>query len=157
MRNDEVAGVFARIADLLELKGDAGFRVRSYQQAARAIAQWAAPVETLAHEGDLTVIPGVGKAIAKKAQELVSTGHLEYYERLAAEFPPGIEDLLAVPGIGPKTVLAVVEELGVASVDELEAAAEDGRLAALPRFGEKAAENVLRSVRSVRRQGQGVS
>ena len=152
MRNDEVARVFARIADLLELKGDTGFRIRSYQRAARAIEHWPAPVERLAREGDLTVIPGVGKAIAKKAQELLSTGRLAYYERLAAEFPPGIEDLLAVPGIGPKTALAVAQELGVSSPDDLEAAALDGRLAALPRFGEKAAENVLRSLQSVRRR-----
>ncbi len=152
MRNDEVGRVFARIADLLELKGDTGFRTRSYQRAARAIEHWAVPVEQVARQGDLTEIPGVGNAIAKKVQELVDTGRLEYFERLAAEFPPGIEQLLAVPGIGPKTALMIAQALGVSTTEDLEAAAQDGRLAALPRFGDKAAENVLRSLRSTRRR-----
>ncbi len=152
MRNDAVARVFARIADLLELKGESGFRVRSYQRAARSIEHWAVSVEQLAREGGLKTIPGVGDAIAKKTEELVRTGRLAYYDRLAAELPPGIEHLLAVPGVGPKTALAVAQDLQVSSIEDLEAAAEDGRLASLPRFGEKAAENLLRSLRSVRRR-----
>ena len=144
MRNDEVARVFARIADLLKLKGESGFRVRSYQCAARSIEHWAISVEQLAREGRLKSMPGVGDAIAKKIEWLVKTGRLAFYDRLAAELSPGIEHLLAMPGIGPKTALAVVHHLQMNTIQDLEAAGEDGRLASLPQFGDKAAENLLR-------------
>ena len=147
MRNDEVARVFARIADLLELKGESGFRVRSYQRAARSIEHWAVSIEQFPREGGLKNIPGVGEAIAKKAEELANTERLPYYNRLAAELPPGINILLTVPGIGPKTALAVAHDLQVSINEDLEVAAEDGGLASLPQFGDKATENLLRSLR----------
>jgi DNA polymerase (family 10) len=152
MRNEDVAHVFDRIADLLELKGENVFQIRAYQRAARAIEQSPVPVEQLAQEGRLNEVPGVGKAISEKITELVRTGNLAYYERLAAEFPPGLITLLDVPGVGPKTALLVSEMLGVSTIEELEAAAQDGRLAALPRMGEKAAQNILKSIRSAHRK-----
>ena len=153
MRNEEVARVFQRIAGLLELKGDeGGFRVRSYRRAARSIADSITPVEQLAREGRLKEISGVGDAIARKITELVTTRKLDYYDRLTAQFPPGLVALLDVPGIGPKTARLAVEALGITTLDELTEAAQDGRLAALPRVSDKAAADVLRFLTSTRRE-----
>jgi DNA polymerase (family 10) len=147
MRNDEVARVFARIADLLELKGESGSRFRSYQRTARSIEHWAVSIGQFPREGGLKNIPGVGEAIAKKTEELANTERLPYYKRRAAELPPGIKHLLTVPGIGRKTALPVAHDLQVSITEDLEVAAEDGRLASLPQFGDKATENLLRSLR----------
>jgi DNA polymerase (family 10) len=138
VKNSEVAKVFQDIADLLELKGENVFKIRAYQKAARAIDHYPTELEAMVGEGeDLHGIPGVGEAIAKKTTELVTTGRLGYYEDLKAEFPQGITNLLAIPGIGPKTANRLSSELGINSVDELERAIDDGRVAQLFRLGEK--------------------
>ena len=101
MRNTAIAKVFSDIADLLELKGENLFKIRAYQRAVRAIEHYPKEIKIMLDEGeDLKNIPGVGDAIAKKTTELVTTGKLEYYEKLKAEFPPGITNLLEIPGIG---------------------------------------------------------
>ena len=98
---------------------------------------------------DLREIQGIGEAIAKKIHELLETGRLQFYEKLKTEFPEGLSELMNVPGIGPKTALRICEELGVSTVEGLEQAIEEGRLAALPRLGDNAAENILRHIRSL--------
>ena len=95
-------------------------------------------------------IPGVGDASAKKTVELVTTGGLHYYDELRAEFTEGISDLLDIPGVGPKIAVRLGSELGVQSVDDLEAAVLDGRVATMPRLGEKVAENILRQIQAMR-------
>ena len=103
MKNTAIAKVFSDIGDLLELKGENPFKVRAYQRAARAIEHLPKEIQIMLREGqDLKSIPGVGEAIAKKAAELLTTGKLEYYEKLRAEFPPGISTLLEIPGVGAK-------------------------------------------------------
>jgi DNA polymerase (family 10) len=155
MKNGEVAKVFQDIADLLELKGENVFKIRAYQKAARAIEYHPRELEAMIDEGeDLQSIPGVGEAIAKKAAELITTGKLSYYENLKAEFPQGITDLLDIPGIGPKTANKLSSELGISSVDELERAINDGRVAELLRLGEKTADNILRQIQALRRKDQ---
>ena len=89
MKNSEIARVFQDIADLLELKGENVFKVRAYQKAVRSIEHLPVEVEQLVAEDKLKGIPGVGEAITKKITELVTTGHLGYYEKLKAEFPEG--------------------------------------------------------------------
>jgi DNA polymerase (family 10) len=103
---------------------------------------------------DLQSIPGVGEAIAKKTTELISSGKLGYYEDLKAEFPQGITTLLAIPGIGPKTANKLSSELGISSVDELERAINDGRVAKLFRLGDKTADNILHQIQTLRRKDQ---
>ena len=104
MKNTAIAKVFSDIADLLELKGENVFKIRAYQKAARAIEHYPKEIRIMLDGGeDLQNIPGVGEAIAKKTTELVTTEKLGYYENLKAEFPEGITNLLAIPGIGPKT------------------------------------------------------
>jgi len=155
MKNSEVAKVFQDIADLLELKGENVFKIRAYQKAARAIEHHPRELEAMLGEGeDLQSIPGVGEAIAKKTAELITTGRLGYYENLKAEFPQGITNLLTIPGIGPKTAQKLSGELGIASVDELERAISDGRVARLFRLGEKTADNILHQIQALRRKDQ---
>jgi DNA polymerase (family 10) len=154
MNNKEIARVFEDIADLLELKGENVFKIRAYQKVARTIEQLPVEVETLVAGERLQEVPGVGEAIDKKITELVTTGRLEYYEKLKAEFPEGISTLLSIPGVGPKTAMLLTSELGIKTVDELEAAILSGKLTSLPRIGDKIAENILRHIQSFRRKEQ---
>lgn len=151
MTNGEIAEVFERISGLLEMKGEKSFTIRAYQRAARTIDRLPTEVDAMVRNGDdLTAIPGIGKAISEKMIELVNTGDLQYLQRLKGEFPPGILDLMQIPGLGPKTTVRVWKELGVTTVDQLEAVVEDGSLAALPRMGKKSADNILKSIQFAR-------
>jgi DNA polymerase (family 10) len=154
MNNKEVAKVFADIADLLELKGENPFKIRAYQKVVRSIEHLPVEVEQLVKEDRLKEIPGAGEAITKKINELITSGKLEYYEKLKAEFPEGISTLLDIPGVGPKTAMLLSNELGVSSVDELEAAIVGGKVARLYRMGDKTAENILHQIQALRKKDQ---
>jgi DNA polymerase (family 10) len=93
-------------------------------------------------------VEGIGEALAKKITELVTTGRLEYYERLKAEFPEDIQEIRSLPGVGPKTAMRLVKELGIRSAADLETAILDGRVAELPHVGEKAAAKMLQGLQS---------
>ncbi len=147
MTNSEIAERFGTIVSLLQMKGEKSFTVRAYQRAERTIERFPRDMDAMVAEGeDLTEIPGVGKAISNKITELVTTGKMSYLERLKDEFPDGVLDLIEIPGLGPKTVVRLWKELDVTSVDALEAAVEDGRVASLPRMGKKSAENIGRAI-----------
>ncbi len=152
MTNKEIARVFEEMAALLELKGENPFKIRAYQKAARSIELLNDDLEQMVRENRLTKIPAVGEAIEKKIIELVNTGRLQALEKLQAEFPQGVMELIEIPGVGPKTAGMLVKELGVKTVDELEAAIRDGRVASLPRMGGKTAENILRQIQSLRQR-----
>jgi DNA polymerase (family 10) len=154
MNNGEVARVFQDIADLLELKGESVFKVRAYQKAVRSIEHLPVELAQLKAEGKLREVPGIGEAIEKKITELLDTGHLKYYEELRAGFPEGVISLLQVPGVGPKTAMRLSTELGVKSIEDLEKAIVDGRVAGLFRMGDKTAENILRGLQSMRTKEQ---
>ena len=154
MKNSDIAKVFQDIADLLELKGENPFKIRAYEKVVRSIEHLPVEVEQLAAEDRLHEIPGAGEAITKKIKELVTTGKLEYYEKLKAEFPPGISTLLDIPGVGPKTAMLLSSDLGIKSVEELEAAILEDKVARLPRMGDKTAENILRHIQALRRKEQ---
>ena len=154
MNNKDVAKVFQDIADLLELKGENPFKIRAYQKVVRSIEHLPVEVEQLVAEDNLKEVPGVGEAITNKITELVTTGHLGYYEKLKAEFPEGISTLLDVPGIGPKTAMLLSSELGITSVDELEKAIIEDKVASLLRMGDKTAENILRHIQALRKKDQ---
>jgi DNA polymerase (family 10) len=154
MNNKEIAKVFEDIADLLELKGENVFKIRAYQKAVRSIEHLSLELEQLVREDRLKGIPGVGEAIAKKITELVTTGRLDYYEKLKAEFPAGITTLLSIPGVGPKTAKLLSSELGITTVDELEAAIVGGKVARLYRMGDKTAENILHNIQAMRHKDQ---
>ncbi len=154
MKNTAIAKVFQDIADLLEVKGENKFKVRAYQRAARTIEYLPKEIAIMLDEGeDLKSIPGIGEAIAKKTTELVTTNKLGYYENLKAEFPESITGLLEIPGIGPKSAKRF-SELGIRSVDELEQAINDGRVAGIFRLGDKTADNILHQIQTMRRKDQ---
>jgi len=119
MKNAEIAAIFDDIAERLKAKKDNIFKIRAYQKVARAIESLPVSVEQMVEENRLDEIPGAGEAIAKKLTELVTTGKLEYYEKLKAEFPEEISALLDVPGIGPKTAMLLSSKLGVKSADDI--------------------------------------
>ena len=147
MTNSEIAERFGTIVSLLQMKGEKSFTVRAYQRVERTIERFPRDMDAMVGEGeDLTKIPGVGKAISDKIRELVTTGEMGYLERLKGEFPDGVLDLTEIPGLGPKTVVRLWKELDVTSVEALEAAVEDGRVASLPRMGKKSAENIGRAI-----------
>ena len=151
MNNSQIAEVFENIAGLLQMREESSFTIRAYQKAARTIDRHPVELEQMvSDEENLQEISGIGKAISEKITELVNTGSLEYFERLKKEFPPGIFDLMNVPGLGPKTTVRVWKELGITTLDELEQGIADGRLASLPRMGKKSAENILRHIQYVR-------
>jgi DNA polymerase (family X) len=146
MDKNKIAEILVEIGMLLELKGENPFKTRAYGNAARAIENLAEPLEKLIAEERLTEIKGIGDAIGKKITELVQTGKLKYYEELKASIPPGLAEMLEIPGMGPKKVKTLHEKLGIETVAELEAACKSGKVAKLDGFGEKTAQNILEGI-----------
>jgi Holliday junction resolvasome RuvABC DNA-binding subunit len=141
--NNAIAGRLDRLADLLKAQNANPFRVRAYRYGARIVRQSARPMADLAAEGagGLEALPGIGPTIAASIRELVQTGRLRYLQRLEGEVPA--ETLLqTVPGIGPRTAHTIHAKLGVESLEELELAAHDGRLARLRGFGPRKIQTI---------------
>ena len=133
------------------MKGDTVFKIRAYQRAARTISQLSFPLEqAVRDEVDLKKIPGIGKAISDKTQEYLNTGRVDAYERLLAELPDGVLTLMTIPGIGSKTAMLITQELGVSTIEGIEKAIHEGKVAALPRMGQRTADNILRHIHSLR-------
>src|SRR5919106_561671 len=143
MDNDAIARRFYRLAGLMDIRGDDPFRLRSYRNAAEAIETWPIPMRKIAAgEGlaGLQAIPGVGKAIAGKIIELLDRGTFNAWERLIAETPETVLDLLEVPGIGPKTAATLHQKFQVSSRDELKKFVDGGGLEMVDGIGPKTAE-----------------
>src|SRR3954451_10423296 len=136
MTKEHIAGVLDKIATLLELKDENPFKIRAYTNAARAIETFGANVSNFQDEEAVAKIPGIGKSIAQKIKELAETGSLQFFQELSAEFPAGILDLFSLPGLGAKKIKALYDKLGINSIEQLQKACEQGRLAELPGFGE---------------------
>jgi len=147
----KLAGLFADIAQRLELKGENPFKIRAYEAAARTFEQLDTDPELLAREGKLEDIPGVGKAIAAKALEFIETGRLAYHDELKASIPAVLFEMIKIPGLGAKKALAIHAKLGVQSIGELEYACKENRLAELPGFGVKTQAKILAGIESLRR------
>jgi len=146
LTKDDLIDILEQIAQLLELKGEVVFKVRAYQNAARALETFAGNLPQLAEEGRLGEIAGVGKAIAEKLTTLIQTGTLPYFEELKAEFPAGLFGLFELQGLGPKKIKILWEKLGVTSIATLNDAVKEGRVAQLPGFGKKTADNLLLAI-----------
>ncbi|KYK24053.1 hypothetical protein AYK25_01820 [Thermoplasmatales archaeon SM1-50] len=146
MKNQFVADTLYMVADLLDLKGEIFFKTRAYRMAAQTIEALDEDIENLVHQGRLKSIPGIGEALAKKITELVKTGKLGYLERLKKEVPPGLIDLLAIQGLGPRKVAALYKNRGITSIQELQQAARNGELRTLEGFGEITERNILRGI-----------
>ena len=155
MRNDQYSALLNRIADLLEIKGELFFKVRSYREAARQIDELGEPVDKLRDEGRLGSVHGIGKAIADKLAEYGETGRVEYIEKLEADVPPGLLDFLRIPGLGPRTAKDIYDALGITTLDGLEEALKDGRLRKVPRIRAKAEENIQKGLDALKGHGSG--
>jgi DNA polymerase (family 10) len=148
MQNPEIARLLSDVADLLEISAGNPFKVRAYRNAARTVADHPDPIAELVSgkEFDLTDLPGIGGGIAKEITALIETGSLPQRQQLVATIPPGLLDLLRIPGLGPKRVKLFHEELKVNSVADLKAALEEGKIAKLPGFGPKLLEKIREGV-----------
>jgi DNA polymerase (family 10) len=146
MNKDQVAEVLVSIATLLELKGENPFKTRAYLNAARTIETLSEPLDKVVAEARLADIKGIGDALQQKITELVTTGKLQYYEDLKASIPPGLVAMLDIPGLGPKKIKALHDELGIKTVEQLEQACKDGKIAGLKGFGEKTQANILEGI-----------
>jgi DNA polymerase (family X) len=146
MTKEQIAGVLEQIATLLELKAENPFKIRAYANAARAIETFGANVSNFQDEEAVAKIPGIGKSIAVKIKELAETGSLNYFRELSAEFPAGILELFSLPGLGAKKIKALHDSLGVSSIEQLQKACEEGRVAQLPGFGETTQQKICDAI-----------
>jgi DNA polymerase (family 10) len=145
MDNEKIARRFNRLASLMEVRGEDTFRVRSYRMAAEAIETWPTPMQKIAAQDGLAgllEIPGVGKALAGKIIEMIETGTFAAWEKLTAETPATVLDLLELPGVGPKTAATLHQKFGITSLDDLRKFAAGGGLEMVDGIGPKSAERI---------------
>jgi DNA polymerase (family 10) len=152
MTNREVAAIFATIADMLEIKGENIHRVLAYRRAAETIANLPRDIHAIYAEGTLTDLPHIGQTLADKIGELLTTGELAFFNRLAEEIPVGVLEMLRVPGLGPKRVARFWKELGITSLEELKEAALAGRLQKMAGMGPKAEAKILEGIEALARR-----
>ena len=146
--NSWLADALEDIAKLLEVEDGSPFRIRAYRNGADAVrASRRELSEVLAAGEDLTSIPDIGKAIAEKVAEMLGTGEPSYPEGIVPEVARGLLAMMSVPGVGPKRVRVLRDELSITNLHELEAAASEGKLSSLPGLGAKTEEQILRRVR----------
>ena len=153
LSNREVAAHFANVADLLQIRGDNIHRVLSYRRAAETIRELPRDLRAIAAAGELTALPHIGKTLAQKIEELLSTGRLEFLERLTAELPLSLVEVMRVGGVGPKKAALFWEQLQIATVAQLEEAARAGNLRDLPRMGAKSESQILAGIAALAKQG----
>ena len=149
MDNKEIARRFYRLAALMEVRGDDPFRLRSYRNAAEAIEVWPTSLKEIAEKDGLVglqEIPGVGKAIAGKVTDLLNKGTFDAWERLTAETPETVLDLLEIPGIGPKTAALLHQRFKVSSLEDLKKFVASGGLDMVDGIGPKTAERIKESL-----------
>ncbi len=159
MQNAEIAKFFDEMADLLEIQGANSFRVRAYRNASRSIESSSDSIETLAEQGgakSLTEIPGIGDDLAKKIVAIVETGELSQLNDLRKQVPAVALKILRIPGLGPKKVALLIQELQINSLDMLRAAAEAGKIAAIKGFGKKTEQIILEGLPMAEQAGQRV-
>lgn len=153
LTNGQIAKIFLNIADLLEIKGENKFKFLSYRRVGEVLQDLPRDLQAYADDGTLESIDGVGKAIAEKIRELLSTGKLEFYERLIAEVPVTLVDIMRINGVGAKKARLFWQSLGVATLAELQAQAAAGKLRDLEGMGEKSEKKILEGIAALERQG----
>ncbi|HSG42365.1 MAG TPA: DNA polymerase/3'-5' exonuclease PolX [Anaerolineales bacterium] len=152
MNNRQLADTFTLIANLLEIKGEVIYKTLAYRKASESLMGLGREASEYWKEGKLKEIPGVGKAIAEKIDELLNTGKLEFLEKLKKEVPGELAGWLAVPGMGPKKIAMIWKELGITALADLETAAKQGKLRTLPGMGAKSENSILEGIESLARR-----
>lgn len=153
MKNREVVNIFNKVADMLAIRGDQIHRILAYRKAAESIEALGRDINVVFAEGKLTDIPGIGETLAAKIEEMLTTGRLEFYEKLSREVPPTLVDLLRVEGLGPKRVKQVYDLLKVTNLAELTVAAKAGKLRDMPGMGAKSEAKLLAAIDALSKHG----
>jgi DNA polymerase (family X) len=153
MNNREMVAIFNHVADMLAIRGDQIHRIMAYRKAAESIDSLGRDINIVAAEGKLTDIPGIGNTLAAKIEEMISTGRLEFYDRLAVDIPLSLVEMLRVEGLGPKRVKQIYEGLGIKTLDELTTAAQAGKLRDLPGIGEKSESKIIAAISALALHG----
>jgi DNA polymerase (family X) len=151
MDNKQVAEILEEIGTMLELKGENQFKCRAYQNASRVVASLTTEVKQLSESGELRKIKGIGEGLAEKINELIKTGKSVYYEELKNSLPPGLMDMLRIPGLGPKRVKILFEKLNITTIEKLKVASENKQLENLDGFGTKIEENILKGIEQLKK------
>lgn len=146
MTRQDASAIFERIATLLELKNENPFKTRAYRTGAEIVESFSGDIMKLAAENQLAGIKGLGEALRDKLHEMATTGRLEFYEKLKAEFPDTLFELFDIQGLGPKKVTALHSQLGVSSLADLKRVCEDGTAAAISGFGDKTVKKILENI-----------
>ena len=152
MNNHVVAAIFAAMADMLAIQGENYHRILAYRRAAENVATLGRPLEEVWQAGEVEAIPGIGKTLASKIDELMDTGRLQAYEKLQAQVPGGVVAMLQIPDVGPKRAALFWKGLDITSVEALEVAAREGRLRTLPGMGSKSEQKVLAGIEALKRR-----
>lgn len=146
MTNREIARTLDRIADILQIKGENFFKVRAYRKAAESVYHLDENLTVLYEQNKIGDIPGVGKGVKRKIEEMVEKGSSEYYEKLLQEVPIGVLEMLAIPGVGHKTAKVIYENLGIDNIEDLLKAVEDKKIRELPGLGSKSEYNIKKGI-----------
>src|SRR5690349_3107534 len=152
MENREIASMLAETADLMEIAGEDGFRIRSYRNAAGIIEGYPERIADIAADTTrkLTDVPGIGKGIAGVICDILQDGSFRKRDELLEKFPPTALELLKIQGLGPKSIALLIEHFRISTVDDLERICKEQKLRTLPRMGAKLEEKVLRSIQQYR-------
>jgi DNA polymerase (family 10) len=152
MRNREVAAMLIRIADMLQIKGDNPYKIRAYRKAAESIYHLDEDIAILYEKGRVREVPGIGEAVAGKIGEIIKTGSCEYYDRLSKEIPVGLLDMLAVPGLGHKSIKLIYNNLGIDNLDDLLQACQQGQIRNVPGLGVRSENNILKGIAEIKQR-----
>ena len=157
VENQEVAAILEEVADILEIMGDNPYKIRAYRRAANSVYQLPDDLEDIWRQGRLLEIAGIGKAIESKVEEILRTGSLKYHQELLDQIPRGTLKMLALPGMGPRTVRIIHEHLGITNLDDLLEAAKARRIRVLPGLGAKTEYNIKKGMEMLQSIGETVT
>lgn len=152
MDKKEIAAILDEIGTLLELKGENPFKSRAYHNASRIVAGLTKDLSTLIEADELKDIRGIGERLSEKITEMVQTGRLKYYDDFKKSLPPGLVDMLGIPGLGPKRIKILYDKLKIKTIEQLKSAAEKRKLEKVKGFGEKIEQNILKGIELLRKQ-----
>ncbi len=150
MKNKEIADKFETMADIMEIKGENAFRIRSYRKVTEVLEGLGEDVAEIAHQRGVETVPGIGKSSAQKINEYLETGKISAHEKLLNSFPVSALDMLQIPDVGPKTIAKLINEKGITSVDELERTIDNGKLGNMEGIGDKMIEKIKTGISFVK-------